>query len=58
MRRLIDMVFAIFWLIITAPVFVFTGILIRVDSPGSVFYSPQMVGHHGSEPDRNEETEL
>src|ERR1044071_7247767 len=47
MTRLIDMLFAIFWLIITAPVFVLVAILIRVDSPGSVFYSPQMVGHHG-----------
>ena len=47
MRRLIDIVFAIFWLIITAPVFVLIAILIRVDSPGSVFYPPQMVGHHG-----------
>ena len=47
MRRLIDIVFAIFWLIITAPVFVLIAILIRVDSPGGLFYSPQMVGHHG-----------
>ena len=47
MRRIIDIVFAIFWLIITAPVFVLIAILIRVDSPGSVFYSPQMVGHNG-----------
>lgn len=47
MRRLIDIVFAIFWLIITTPVFVLIAILIRVDSPGSVFYTPQMAGHHG-----------
>ena len=47
MRRLIDIVFAIFWLIVTAPVFVLIAILVRVDSPGSVFYSPQVVGHHG-----------
>jgi len=47
MRRLIDIVFAIFWLIITAPVFVLIAILIKVDSPGAVFYSPQMVGHQG-----------
>ena len=49
MRRLVDIVFAIFWLIITAPVLVLIAILIRVDSPGSVFYSPQMVGHHRKE---------
>ena len=49
MRRFIDIAFAIFWLIITAPVLVLIAILIRVDSPGSVFYSPQMVGHHGKE---------
>ena len=47
MRRLIDIVFALFWLIITAPVFVLIAILIRLDSPGSVFYTPQMAGHHG-----------
>src|SRR5690349_947290 len=47
MRRLIDIVFAIFWLIVTAPVFVLIAILVRVDSPGSVFYSPQVAGHHG-----------
>ena len=47
MRRSIDIVFAIFWLIITTPVFVLIAILIRLDSPGSVFYSPQMAGHHG-----------
>ena len=47
MRRLIDIVFALFWLIITAPVFVLIAVLIRLDSPGSVFYTPQMAGHHG-----------
>ena|SRR5215207_3411857 len=47
MRRLIDIVFAIFWLIMTAPVFVLIAILVRVDSPGAVFYSPQMVGRQG-----------
>ena len=47
MRRLVDIVFAIVWLIITTPVFVLIAILIRVDSPGSVFYSPQMMGHNG-----------
>ena len=47
MRRLIDIVFAIFWLIITTPVFLLIAILIRVDSSGRVFYSPQMVGHNG-----------
>ena len=31
----------------TAPAFVLIAILIRVDSPGSVFYSPQMVGQNG-----------
>jgi undecaprenyl phosphate N,N'-diacetylbacillosamine 1-phosphate transferase len=47
MRRLIDIVFAIFWLIITTPVFLLIAILIRVDSSVPVFYSPQMVGHNG-----------
>lgn len=47
MRRSIDIVFAIFWIIVTAPVFVLIVCLLRADSPGSVFYSPQMVGQNG-----------
>lgn len=47
MKRLVDIVFAIVWLIITAPAFVLIAILIRVDSPSSVFYSPQVVGQNG-----------
>jgi lipopolysaccharide/colanic/teichoic acid biosynthesis glycosyltransferase len=49
MRRLIDVMFATLWLIITAPLFILIAILIRLDSPGSILYSPRMVGKDGKE---------
>jgi lipopolysaccharide/colanic/teichoic acid biosynthesis glycosyltransferase len=47
MRRLIDSVFAILWLILTAPVLALIALLIKCDSPGPILYIPPMVGHHG-----------
>lgn len=49
MRRLIDVIFATLWLIITAPLFILIAILIRLDSTESIFYSPRMVGKDGKE---------
>lgn len=49
MRRLIDVIFATLWLIITAPLFILIAILIKLDSAGSIFYSPRMVGKDGEE---------
>ena len=47
MRRLIDILFALFWIILLAPILLFIAVLIRIDSPGSVLYLPQMVGMSG-----------
>jgi lipopolysaccharide/colanic/teichoic acid biosynthesis glycosyltransferase len=49
MSRIIDVVFAISWLIITAPLVVLIAILIKLDSSGSIFYAPKMVGKEGKE---------
>ena len=49
MRRLIDIVFSTFWLIITAPLFILIAILIKLDSAGAIFYSAPMVGKDGKE---------
>jgi lipopolysaccharide/colanic/teichoic acid biosynthesis glycosyltransferase len=49
MRRLIDVIFAMLWLIITAPLFILIAILIKIDSAGSIFYSPRMIGKDGKE---------
>lgn len=47
MRRFIDVLFVLLSLIITAPAIVLIAILIKLDSPGSVLYTPQMVGQNG-----------
>jgi lipopolysaccharide/colanic/teichoic acid biosynthesis glycosyltransferase len=47
MRRLLDILFAILWLIITAPIMLLITILIKFDSPGPVFYLPLMIGRNG-----------
>ena len=49
MRRVIDVIFATLWLLITAPLFSLIGILIKLDSAGSIFYSAKMVGKEGKE---------
>lgn len=46
-RRLIDVVVALFWIILLAPVMVVIIIFIKIESPGSVLYTPLMVGQHG-----------
>lgn len=47
MRRLIDLVFAVFWLIITSSVILLIAILIKLDRSGPILYTPQMVGQNG-----------
>lgn len=47
MRRLIDLSFAVFWLIVMAPVILAIAILIRLDSLGPVLYTPPMIGRNG-----------
>jgi lipopolysaccharide/colanic/teichoic acid biosynthesis glycosyltransferase len=46
-KRLFDVIFALFWLRLTAPLIVIIAILIKFDSPGPIFYIPQMIGKNG-----------
>jgi sugar transferase (PEP-CTERM system associated) len=46
-KRLFDILCALFLLVISAPVMVVTMILIAIESPGSVFYRQQRVGLDG-----------
>jgi lipopolysaccharide/colanic/teichoic acid biosynthesis glycosyltransferase len=46
-RRLIDLAFAVFWLVVTAPATLVIAILIKLDSPGPVLYVPAMIGRNG-----------
>ena len=46
-KRLFDVVASLCFLVVFFPVFVATAIAIRFDSPGSVFYSQERLGHRG-----------
>ena len=43
-KRIFDLVFSIILLVILAPLFVVVGILIKLDSPGAVFFKQKRVG--------------
>ena len=47
MRRAVDLLVAVGCLVIFAPLIVFIAVLIRLDSRGTILYSPRMVGHRG-----------
>jgi lipopolysaccharide/colanic/teichoic acid biosynthesis glycosyltransferase len=47
MRRVIDVVFALVWLVLTAPLIAVIALLIRLESRGPVLYLPTMVGYQG-----------
>lgn len=47
MRRMIDIIFASAWLLLTLPLMLGFAILIKIESPGPVFYKPKMVGWKG-----------
>lgn len=46
-KRLFDLIFALFFLTVAAPAIVVIAILIKLDSSGPVLYVPQMVGKSG-----------
>src|SRR5215216_6163167 len=48
MRRLLDVLFGLFWWILTAPVMLIVAICIKLDSLGPILYIPKMVGHKGT----------
>jgi exopolysaccharide biosynthesis polyprenyl glycosylphosphotransferase len=47
LKRLFDFVFALFFLILTSPLFLVISILIKLDSPGPVFYLSERVAANG-----------
>jgi sugar transferase (PEP-CTERM system associated) len=48
-KRLFDLVLALFGLIITAPIMLLTAIAIRIESPGPIFYLQHRVGMDGKD---------
>lgn len=50
-KRTFDILFSIFALIITSPIMLLTSILVRLDSPGPVFYKQRRVGLYGKDYD-------
>lgn len=51
LKRTFDILFSIFAIIITSPVMILTSILVKVDSPGPIFYKQKRVGLNGKEYD-------
>lgn len=49
MTRLLDILIAIFCLVIFAPVFLFVSVWIKLDSIGTIFYKQKRVGRFGKE---------
>ena len=47
MKRGIDVVFALAWLLLTAPLMLLIVLLIKLESSGFVLYSQPMIGQHG-----------
>jgi lipopolysaccharide/colanic/teichoic acid biosynthesis glycosyltransferase len=47
LKRTIDLIAALFGLLLLAPLFVLIALAIKLDSPGPVFYRQQRVGRHG-----------
>jgi len=49
LKRMIDIVLAATLLVLTAPLFLFIAALIKLSSPGSVFFRQTRIGLHGRE---------
>ena len=48
-KRVFDVVFSLGVLIVSSPLFIILGILIKLDTKGPVFYKPIRIGRHGKE---------
>jgi sugar transferase (PEP-CTERM system associated) len=46
-KRIFDLIFALMGLVMTSPIMLLTMIIIRLDSPGPIFYRQQRVGQDG-----------
>lgn len=47
MQRLIDILFALIFLVVFAPILLLIALLIKIDSTGSILYTPAMIGQNG-----------
>jgi exopolysaccharide biosynthesis polyprenyl glycosylphosphotransferase len=46
-KRLVDLIFSIFALILLSPLMIYAAIRVKLSSPGSVFYSQERTGYKG-----------
>ncbi len=46
-KRIFDIVFSLVAMIILSPVYLITAIIVKLTSPGPVFYAQERIGHHG-----------
>ena len=49
MRRAIDLLVAIFCLVVFGPLILLIAVLIKLDSNGAILYRPKMIGQHGKQ---------
>ncbi len=47
LKRLADILIALFALILLSPVFLVTALIVKLTSPGPVFYAQERIGYHG-----------
>ncbi|MBT9394190.1 sugar transferase [Hymenobacter sp. NST-14] len=47
LKRLLDVVASVLFLLLAWPVYAFTAIMVKLSSPGPVFYSQERIGRHG-----------
>jgi len=48
-KRTFDLTFSLFALLVSSPVMLLTALLVRLDSPGPLFYKQKRVGRYGKE---------
>lgn len=48
-KRMLDLVLSLFLLLLSLPIILFFGILIKIESKGGVFYSQERIGYLGKE---------
>lgn len=49
MKRFLDILASIFALLLSLPILIYFGIVIKKDSPGSIFYKQERIGLHGKD---------
>jgi len=46
-KRVFDIVASIFVIVLLSPIYIFTAIMVKLSSPGPVFYKQERIGQHG-----------